>query len=306
MELQQYVLRFAVGSFEELMAVVDWLQVAQLAGGQGLALEEKVEEAFERWRRDVYTAPIFDEEDLVEESPYRGEAAAAVGALGLYEYGAAAAPRAPPGPVRLNPFVHAAAPRRGPPAALNVALVNVLSRGPASPRASAPVGRPAASRRRTSMVGEHLPMYIRRQLEEVTALGAKALGAKPPAPAPAEPPAEPAEPAAPPAKPAQPPAKPAQPLASTTSPARDTPPPRASRLDNILASSQVLYANGAHPDEASASAGSGSDYDDREYILPALVSPMAGFATDSLQDLDYENLSELESQSSDDDYLFAG
>lgn len=288
MELQQYVLRFAVGSFEELVAVVDWLQVAQLAGGQGLALEEKVEEAFERWRRNVFAAPIFGEGDIVEESPYRGEAAAALSALGLYEYGAAPAPKAPPGPVRLNPFVHATSPRRGLPAALNVALVNVLRQGPAIPRGGPQAsGGPAASRRRTSMVGEHLPMYIRRQLEElapgVTAPGVTAPAGAAPAPAPALAPA--------PATSAPP-----EPFA--------LPPPRASRLDNILASSQMLYANGAHPQASPASASPpSSSYDDREYILPAPVSPIAGIA-DSLQDLDYENLSELESQSSDDEFLF--
>lgn len=95
-QLHEYVQRFQhVDNFEELVQIVDWnflYRILRITDKE--AITDKLEEVFQDSKEEIYTSPIFLDEELkepliladVEDNPFHGEVAAMLGALHLYKY----------------------------------------------------------------------------------------------------------------------------------------------------------------------------------------------------------------------------
>ncbi|CAH2352799.1 hypothetical protein CLIB1423_08S01332 [[Candida] railenensis] len=95
-QLHEYVQRFQhVDNFEELVQIVDWnflYRILKITDKD--IITDKLEEVFQDSKEEIYTSPIFLDEELeepltlahVEDNPFHGEVAAMFAALHLYKY----------------------------------------------------------------------------------------------------------------------------------------------------------------------------------------------------------------------------
>lgn len=94
-QLQEYIRRYQhVDNLEELFQVIDWRHLHRLLNvNDDSLLRDKVEEVYQDAKEEIYTSPIFLDEELnnidslafIDDNPYHGEVSAMFGALGLKE-----------------------------------------------------------------------------------------------------------------------------------------------------------------------------------------------------------------------------